>query len=67
MRKFITTLSFSLSPSPFPVSAQRVNLDFPALAEKAEEVVDVTLDASMLRLAAKFLSGTTPTSAPCAR
>jgi hypothetical protein len=56
MRKFITTLSLTLAIA-IPVSAQRVNLDFPALAEKAEEVVDVTLDASMLRLAAKFLSG----------
>ena len=40
-----------------PASAQQLNLDFPGLAEKAEEVVDVTLDASMLKLAAKFLGG----------
>lgn len=39
-----------------PVSAQRLNLDFPGLAERADEVVDVTLDAQMLRLAAKFFS-----------
>ncbi|HEX7152843.1 MAG TPA: DUF4252 domain-containing protein [Thermoanaerobaculia bacterium] len=39
-----------------PASAQRLNLDFPGLAERAEEVVDITLDADMLRLAAKFLS-----------
>jgi hypothetical protein len=56
MRKFITILTLTLAIA-IPASAQRVNLDFPALAEKAEEVVDVTLDASMLKLAAKFLSG----------
>lgn len=55
MRKFILTLVLILIA--VPASAQRINLDFPDLAEKASEVVDVTLDASMLRLAAKFLSG----------
>lgn len=40
-----------------PVSAQRLNLDFPGLAERATETIDVTLDAQMLRLAAKFFSG----------
>jgi hypothetical protein len=56
MRKAITfiLLTFAIA---VPASAQRINLDFPDLAAKAEEVVDVTLDASMLRLAAKFLSG----------
>lgn len=39
-----------------PVSAQRLNLDFPGLAERASETVDVTLDAQVLRLAAKFFS-----------
>jgi uncharacterized protein DUF4252 len=39
-----------------PVSAQQINLDFPGLADRASEVVDVTLDANMLRLGAKFLS-----------
>jgi Domain of unknown function (DUF4252) len=39
-----------------PLSAQTVNLDFPGLADRAREVVDVTLDADMLRLASKFLS-----------
>jgi hypothetical protein len=39
-----------------PLSAQRVNLDFPGLSERADEVVDVTLDATLLRVAAKFLS-----------
>jgi len=56
MRKFIITLALTLTVV-VPASAQRINLDFPGLAEKAEEVVDVTLDANMLRLAAKFLSG----------
>lgn len=56
MRKFIITLALTLTVA-VPASAQRLNLDFPGLADKAEEVVDVTLDATMLRLAAKFLSG----------
>jgi hypothetical protein len=56
MRKFIITLALTLTDA-VPASAQRINLDFPGLAERAEEVVDVTLDATMLRLAAKFLSG----------
>jgi hypothetical protein len=56
MRKFIITLALTLTVA-VPASAQRINLDFPGLADKAQEVIDVTLDASMLRLAAKFLSG----------
>jgi hypothetical protein len=56
MRKFIITLALTLTVA-VPASAQRLNLDFPGLADRAEEVVDVTLDATMLRLAAKFLSG----------
>lgn len=55
MRKFI--LSLALIIAAVPVSAQRIDLHFPELADKADEVVDVTLDADMLRLAAKFLSG----------
>lgn len=43
-----------------PLSAQRINFDFPGLSDKAAEVVDVTLDGSMLRLAAKFLSDSDP-------
>jgi hypothetical protein len=44
---------------PFAAVAQgsRVVLDFPDLAAKAAESVDVTLDGPMLRLAGKFLSG----------
>ena len=38
------------------LQAQRVQIDLPpALAAKAAEAVDVTLDGAMLRLAAKFL------------
>ncbi len=39
-----------------PASAQSIKLDFPGLADRADEIVDITLDASMIRLAAKFLS-----------
>jgi hypothetical protein len=56
MRKFILPFLLTITVA-IPASAQRINLDFPDLAEKAEEVVDVTLDSSMLRLASKFLSG----------
>ena len=56
MRKLILVLTLTLAFA-IPASAQKVNLDFPGLAERAEETVDVTLDASMLRLAAKFFSG----------
>ena len=59
MRKFVIVLTLTLVIA-IPASAQRINLDFPGLAERAEEVVDVTLDASMLRLAAKFLGGNDP-------
>jgi hypothetical protein len=42
-----------------PVSAQEIKLpdSLNRLADKAVEVVDVTLDASMLQLASRFLSG----------
>jgi len=59
MRKFVIVLTLTLAIA-IPASAQRINLDFPGLADRAEEVVDVTLDASMLRLAAKFLGGDDP-------
>jgi hypothetical protein len=39
-----------------PLSAQRLNLDFPGLAERADEIVDVTLDSTLLRVAAKFFT-----------
>lgn len=56
MRKFITALALVLAVA-IPASAQQINLDFPGLADRAEEVVDITLDANMLRMAAKFFSG----------
>jgi hypothetical protein len=41
-----------------PASAQKLNLDqLIGLADKADEVVDITLDAEMLRLASKFFKG----------
>jgi hypothetical protein len=43
-----------------PASAQQLNLDIPGLEDRASEVVDVTLDAAMLRVAAKFLSPDKP-------
>jgi len=41
-----------------PASAQRLNLDFGSLADRAAESVDVTLDGPMLRFALAFLSDT---------
>jgi hypothetical protein len=57
MRKYIIalTLLFALA---IPASAQSIKLDFPGLADRADEIVDVTLDASMIRLAARFLGNT---------
>lgn len=56
MSKIILTLVLTLTIA-LPVSAQKINMDFPGLADRAEEVVDITLDASLLRIAAKFFSG----------
>jgi hypothetical protein len=58
MKKLVLTLLVLAIAA--PLSAQRINLDFPGLSEKASEVVDVTLDGSMLRLASKFLSNSDP-------
>lgn len=58
MRKFIVAALLTLTAA-LPASAQKINLDFPGLADRAEEVVDITLDATMLRLAAKFFSNKT--------
>lgn len=56
MRKLILILALTLVVA-VPASAQRLNLDFLSdLEDRADEVVDVTLDANMLRIAAKFLS-----------
>ena len=54
MKKLVLTLLVLAAAA--PLSAQRLNLDIPGLSDKAAEVVDVTLDGSMLRLATKFLS-----------
>lgn len=43
-----------------PVYAQRLTLDVPGLADRASEVVDVTLDGPLLRMASKFLSSKDP-------
>jgi hypothetical protein len=55
MRKQLIVFLFAVVIAT-PAAAQRLNLDFPGLADKADEVVDVTLDGAMLRLASKFLS-----------
>jgi len=59
MRKVLIAVALMLALA-VPASAQKLNLDFPELAERADEVVDVTLDATMLKLAAKFFSGRDP-------
>jgi hypothetical protein len=62
MRKLVLVFTLAVAFA-VPASAQRINLDLPilaGLADRATEVVDVTLDASMIRLAAKFLGGDDP-------
>ncbi len=56
MRKILIPLVLIIAVA-MPASAQRINMDFPGLADRAEEVVDITLDANMLRMAARFFSG----------
>jgi len=56
MRKFLFVFLLTLLTA-MPAAAQKINLDFPELAERAEEEVEITLDASMLRMAGKFFSG----------
>jgi hypothetical protein len=61
MTRFLANLMLTLLAAiaiPVTASAQgtRINLDFPDMAAKASETVDVTLDGAMLRLAGKFLS-----------
>ena len=55
MRNTFIALTLMLALA-VPASAQSIKLDFPGLAERADEIVDVTLDATMIRLAAKFFS-----------
>lgn len=56
MRKYVLAVILAAGLAT-PASAQRLNLDMPHLADRAAEVVDVTLDGAMLRLASRFLSG----------
>ncbi len=55
MRRAIVLAVFSIALA-VPTSAQRLNFDFGAIADRASETVEVTLDGSMLRFALKFLS-----------
>jgi hypothetical protein len=56
MRKWIPLLALIFLAA-MPLRAQqRLNIDIPGLADRAAETTDVTLDGSMLRLAAKFLN-----------
>jgi hypothetical protein len=55
-RSIVLVLVLVFAFAAVPASAQRITVDFPGLSEKAKEVVDVTLDAQMLRLASKFFS-----------
>lgn len=43
-----------------PMYGQRLMLDVPGLADRASEVVEVTLDGPLLRVASKFLNGNDP-------
>lgn len=54
------TLALLLILAAVPVSAQRINLDFPGLADKAIETVDVTLDGDILQMASRFLNPRDP-------
>ncbi|MEA2489343.1 MAG: hypothetical protein QOH21_1135 [Acidobacteriota bacterium] len=58
MRKYLIAFALAVTMAT-PAFAQHLNLDFPGLAERAEEVVDITLDADMLRMAARFFGNKT--------
>ena len=55
MRKWLILIALILVAAPLRAQ-QRLNIDIPGLGDKAAETTDVTLDGSMLRLAAKFLN-----------
>ena len=55
MRHILLSLILAL-PTTAALAQTRIALDFPELAAKADETVDVTLDGPMLRFAGKFLS-----------
>jgi len=61
MRKLILALFAIVIAA--PAWAQRINLDFPGLEEKARETVDVTIDGELLKIAAKFLDRGNPDEA----
>jgi len=54
MRKFVLFLATLALAA--PLSAQRVNLDYPGLSAHAVQTVDVTIDGELLQMAAKFLN-----------
>lgn len=56
MRKLILIFALTITAALPAAAQQALNLDFPGLAERADEVVDITLDSTLLRLATKFLS-----------
>ena len=57
MRKFLLIALLTIAVALPAAAQQRLNLEFlNDLEERADEVVDVTLDATMLRLASSFLS-----------
>ena len=58
MRKFLGVVVLLCVAA--PAWAQRLTLDAPGLADRASEVVDVTLDGPLLRMAAKFLNNHDP-------
>lgn len=65
MSRYVTNLLLAaIAALAFPAAASaqeaRINVDFPELAAKAAETVDITLDGPMLRLASKFLSDSDP-------
>ena len=55
MRKYLFILTLTLIIGAPLMAQPRINLDFADLEERATEVVDVTLDGAMLKLAGKFL------------
>lgn len=52
----IATLALASVLVAASVSAQKIQMTFPGLAERAVQSVDINLDGAMLRLAGKFLS-----------
>jgi uncharacterized protein DUF4252 len=58
MKRILLTLILTIVAA--PAWAQRLNLDFGNLADKASESVDVTLDGPMLKLALGFLNMNDP-------